>query len=133
MLPFSPGPVPTTDVELATRLRAGLLQLLRPRAAERVVVSATDATAEYIGAVSIDLSGAEAEPVAGEVPAAGGTPVTVDRVSLVADPLTVRGVRGQVRGALHRVPAAWVTDGAGVLWLLPREAGQPATTVEAAE
>lgn len=126
MLPFSPGPVPTTDAELTDRLRAGLVQLLRPDAADRVRVRATGATAEHIEAVHIDLSGAGADPLAGEVPTTGGTPVTVDRLTLSGDPLTVRGVRAQVSGELNRIPAAWVTDGAGLLWLVPQEDGRPA-------
>ena len=133
MLPFSPGPVPTTDTELTTRLQAGLVQLLRPRAAETVLVSATGASAEHVDAVRIDLSGAETDPVAGEVPKAGGTPVSVDRVQLVADPLNVRDVRAQVRGELRRVPAAWVADGAGILWLVPQEDGRPAGAAGSAE
>ncbi|WP_148239405.1 hypothetical protein [Ruania zhangjianzhongii] len=123
MLPFSPGPVPTTDAELSQRLTEGLVQLLRPRAAAGVAVSASGATAEHIDAVSIDLSGAEIDPIPSEIPAAGGTPVTVDQVSVLADPLTAGGVRAQVRGELRRVPAAWVSDGAGILWLVPQPGG----------
>lgn len=130
MLPFSPGSVPTTDAELTRRLTDGLVQLLRPHDPGRVRVTAAGAAAEHIAGVSIDLSGAEADPVAGEVPTAGGTPVTVDQVALTADPLTVRGVRASVRGELRRVPAAWVTDGAGMLWLVPQDHAEPAGAAE---
>ena len=133
MLPFSPGAVPTTDTELTSRLTDGLTQLLRPREASTLTVTAAGATAEHLDAVSLDLSGAEIDPVAGEVPTAGGTPVSVDRVTVLADPLTVGGVRAQVRGELRRVPAAWVTDGAGMLWLVPQQDGRPAGAAGAAE
>ena len=120
MLPFSPGPVPTTDEELTDRLTRGLLSLLRPQDPARVQVTCTGA-AEHVPAMHIDLSGADLDPVAAEVPAAGGTPVTVDQLSLTADPVTVRGVRARASGELHELPAAWTTDGAGLLWLLPQE------------
>ncbi|HLS65069.1 MAG TPA: hypothetical protein VK060_16920 [Ruania sp.] len=137
MLPFSPGPVPTTDDELTDRLTSGLLTLLRPEDPARVQVSCTGAAAEHLGTMHIDLSGADLDPVAAEVPAAGGTPVTVDRLSLTADPVTVRGVRLRVRGELPELPAAWTTDGAGILWLRPQEhtpvAGSPGQVQVTAE
>ncbi|HIZ34894.1 MAG TPA: hypothetical protein H9815_03880 [Candidatus Ruania gallistercoris] len=121
MLPLSPGRVPTSDAELTTRLTEGLVQLLRPHVATHVRVSVAGATAEHVEAVRIDLSGAETDPVAAQVPGPGGTPVTVDRVDLQADPLTVRGVRLRMHGELHRVPAAWSRDDAGLLWLVPQD------------
>src|SRR5699024_4742123 len=130
MLPFSPGPVPTTDDELTDRLTSGLLTLLRPEDPARVQVSCTGAAAEHLGTMRIDLSGADLDPVAAEVPAAGGTPVTVDRLSLTADPVTVRGEQSGL-------PAAWTTDGAGILWLRPQEhtpvAGSPGQVQVTAE
>ncbi|WP_022916345.1 hypothetical protein [Ruania albidiflava] len=121
MLPFSPGPVPTTDEELTDRLARGLLTVLRPQREDTVRVSCTGTSAEHLAALHLDLDGAQLDPVAAQPPATSGTPVTVDHLTLTAAPVTVRGVRVQVTGELSHLPAAWTTDGAGLLWLLPQE------------
>lgn len=121
MLPFSPGPVPTTDEELTRRLTEGLQQLLHPAQGDRLHVTCTDVTAEHVGSVALDLTGAVLEPAAAEVPAAGGTPVTVDRLTLTADPVTVQHLRARARAELVRLGCTWVTDGAGMLWLVPAD------------
>lgn len=127
MLPFSPGPVPTTDEELTRRLTEGLQQLLHPAQGDRLHVTCTDVTAEHVGSVALDLTGAVLEPAAAEVPAAGGTPVTVDRLTLTADPVTVQHLRARARAELVRLGCTWVTDGAGMLWLVPADGTAAAT------
>ena len=109
MLPFSPGPVPTTDEELTDRLTRGLLSLLRPQDPARVQVTCTGAAAEHVPAMHIDLSGADLDPVAAEVPAAGGTPV-LHAVSVVTLLVIAMGAATSWR-ALQQTPPDARTDG----------------------
>ncbi|WP_137845930.1 hypothetical protein [Microbacterium sp. 2FI] len=131
--PLGAAPLPRTDAELSERLWeivTGSLEEPRDGWASVPGVTALFGAHPGIASAALDLTGftvgtpatPPADPVTPPVPPrnaeiATSTPAQIDRLSFIAAPLEVWGVRVHATFDAEDIPVEWITDTAGELWL----------------
>ena len=118
MLLLTPGPVPTSDTDLISRLRAGLQHDLHlPDRAIRI--EARGAGIDRIERIGVDLTGADLQQPPQALPAGAGTPVQIGTLQIAGKNLQIGSVPVWLLAAVEDLACQWRTTTGGDLRLEP--------------
>lgn len=129
MIPVGKADIPANGDELAQRVAQSLTQSLHLRE-DDVAVAATMAAPDAVARLSVDVSGSvidnrhlSGSAISLRPPAstAGGVPTTLESLTVSGRPVVVFGAPVDVQLDAEHVPAAWLHDDGGLLWLAFRD------------
>src|SRR5699024_2111545 len=118
MLLLTPGPVPTSDTDLISRLRAGLQHDLHlPDRAIRI--EARGAGIDRIERIGVDLTGADLLQPPQVLPAGAGIPVQIGTLQIAGQNLQIGSVPVWLLATAEDLACQWRTTTGGDLRLEP--------------
>lgn len=133
MIPAGAGQIPVDGDELAERIAASLRDALHLRSND-VSVTAQMGAPDAVDRLEVDLSGSVVDDrylsrtsISLRPPrsTAGGVPTELQSLTLTGRPVTAFGAPVSVQMEAHQVPATWLHDDSGQLWLAFRD--EPST------
>jgi hypothetical protein len=129
MIPAGAGQIPVDGHELAERVADSIRDSLHLRASD-VAVTAEMSAPEAVDFLNLDLSGSVIDnsylsrtSISLRPPrsTAGGTPAELRSFTLAGRPVTAFGAPVSVQMEAQHVPATWLPDSSGQLWLAFRD------------
>jgi hypothetical protein len=129
MIPVGAAEIPVDGDELAQRVAVSLRDALHLRESD-VAATARMTAPGAVDELAVDLSGSVIDnrylsrsSISLRPPrsTAGGVPTELGSLSVAGDPVVVFGAPLSVRLDAHRVPATWLHDDSGQLWLAFRD------------